>query len=599
MLSIIKQSATSVGWLRRLTRRIGQVTPFNTAAAIAFTMAAQVLVVLAFLLPLKVVLLVAGEGIPRFLRGIVTPENRDAAIILFAMLAVACYGGYHLCQRIAQRFITQGANRLVGRAEKLSVFHQQAQLTETGYTRYVEGLASSALILVWLGLGLWLNAPIFTALLCIVVVEYLLLAVLTNRSRDGLKTLRRIVESGPTSTAQVLGSINFLVVFLLLIIQFLNAGDPANGGPVQSEWASSPIIAILSIILMRQILQRGVSVVGVMEYMARQRLRLMPLFFPSTKYLPTTEKADAFLDTLAPDVRERWLTACLADFTDEPVELRDCRCRDASINGLIYLEIRDRRGLWFGKYFSKANALKAAHETELLSRHPDDLPLSLAYRGRSTVEGHDLLLFNGTTMEPMPKDNWSNRALELLFESWMFVPDKALIEAYLRTHSLLPERLDEKRLTLLRISIENEAERQSLADFEAAWPSIRERVETLPLVIHNPQMTVADSWVVGEQGEPICLSWANWRLEAIGCDPYILKFDTADLTSALADLTRRRALDHTVTAGDLQLVARLVLLERALFRNNPRQAVETLTALIDGWAALPRANGIEPAVAGG
>ena len=586
MIGLIKNSLSSVSWLRKLTRRILAVTPLNTVVSVLVTMAAQVFLVLAFLLPLKVVLLVAGEGIPRFLQGFVNQENRDAAIIFFATLAIACYGGYHLCQSIAQRNIRKGTSRLVGQAEKLSIFDEQAQLTETGYTRFVEGVASTALLIIWLSIGLWLNTAIFGALSLIFVVEYLLLALLVNRPRGSPEKLRYTVETGPTKTARLLASINFLIVFLLLIVQFLSARESAIGAQAREDWASSPIVAILSIILIRQVLQRAVSVVGVMEYMARQRLRLMPLFFPSTKYLPTTPKTDAFLDTLLPEVRDSWLADCLGDLTDEPVGLRDCRCRDALINGVIYLDILDRSGRWFGKYFSQGNALKAAHEAELLSRHPDDLPLSLAYRGKSTIEGHHLLLFEGAEMSPMPREDWPARALSLLFEAWTFEPDRELIKAYLRTHSLLPERLDEKRLALLEIAIEDNKEAQSLAEFQTAWIAIHQHVQQLPLVVHNPQMTVADSWAIGEQGEPICLHWSNWRLEAVGCDPYILKFDAGALTDALAEMKCHRPMGQAVTAGDLQLVARLVLLEKALLRNNPRQAVETLVALVDGWSTL-------------
>ena len=596
MIRIIKNSLSSVSWLRKLTRRILAVTPLNTVAAVFITMAAQVFIVLAFLLPLKVVLLVAGEGIPRFLQGFVNQENRDAAIIFFAALAVACYGGYHLCQRIARKYIAQGTVRLVGQAQKLSVFDQQGQLAETGYTRFVEGVAFIALFLVWLGLGLWLNTKIFTALLLISLIEYLLLAFAMDRPFDVVKALRRVAENGATKTATLFASINFLVVFLLLIVQFLDAGDVAGGDQARSGWASSPIVPILSIILMRQILQRAVSVIGVMEYMARNRLRLMPLFFPSAKYLPTTQKSDAFLDTLLPEVRDRWLTNVLSDIENREIVITEVRCRDSSTNGVIYLELLEQGRRWFGKYFSQANALKAAHESELRARHPRDMPLSLEYLGKSTIAGHHLLMFEGTEMTAMPKEDWPACALDLLFDTWAFVPDADLVEAYLRTHTLLPERLDQKRFGLLQIAVQDKTEERALALFQEAWTEIRQRIERLPLAVQNPQMTVADNWVVNRQGEPVCLHWSNWRLEAIGCDPHILKFDQPVLDNALATLSGSRGLDDDVTTGDLQLAARLSLLERALQRNNLRQAMDALVALVDGWPLQADAERIRPAV---
>lgn len=95
-------------------------------------------------------------------------------------------------------------------------------------------------------------------------------------------------------------------------------------------------------------------------------------------------------------------------------------------------------------------------------------------------------------------------------------------------------------------------------------------------------MTIADSWVVGQQGEPVCLHWSDWRLEAIGCDPRILRFDESSLAHALEALCRRRSLEVSVRVEDLQLVARPVVLERALHSNNLRQGLDTVVALVDG-----------------
>lgn len=101
------------------------------------------------------------------------------------------------------------------------------------------------------------------------------------------------------------------------------------------------------------------------------------------------------------------------------------------------------------------------------------MPLSLAYRGKSTVAGNHLLIFEGIDAVAMPRDDWPACALEFLFEAWSFVPDRDLVEAYLRTHSLLPERLDEKRFALLQIAVQDDAEEQALADLQHAWAGIR------------------------------------------------------------------------------------------------------------------------------
>ncbi|WP_162622808.1 hypothetical protein [Salinisphaera orenii] len=583
MVDVIKATLGNLAWLHTLGLKMVRLTPGPVTGAVIFTMAAQVLIVLAFLLPLKVVLLVAGDGVPGFLAAFVTKENKDQYVLLFAVAALGCYAGYHLSQKITQYFISKGAGELLNRAKKLHLFDRQEEVGQQGYTRFVEAVSSVALIVIWMAAGVWVNPVIFYALLLFVVVGYLMVAMVLQMESRFKPALEKTFVTNPAAGAGIFSSVNFLLVFILLILQFLGSDELGAVGDLLGGDSLSPIIAIVTIILMRQILQRGTALVGNLGYLARNRLRLMPLFFPSIKYLPVTDNKDDFIDSLLPERRDSWLGDCLGDIAGEAVRVERSRWLDAAGPGLVHLDINTSGGGWFAKYYSHRQQLKAAHEEQLFAWHPDDIPGTLRYRGESFLENNRLLVFEGVPMEAMPDKQWQARAFDLLFDIWTVTLGGDLVEAYLRTHSLLPERLNEKPIDQLRAAVEGAEEEKALDVFQSEWPAVRARAEELPLVLRNPAATAVGSWVLGPEEEPICLYWNNWSIEPIGCDPLLLKFDEGVIEEALEGLRARTGLDGSVGTNDLQLVARLVLLETALHQNNLRQGVEVLNKLVEGW----------------
>ncbi|MDZ7808850.1 MAG: hypothetical protein U5L11_00305 [Arhodomonas sp.] len=120
-------------------------------------------------------------------------------------------------------------------------------------------------------------------------------------------------------------------------------------------------------------------------------------------------------------------------------------------------------------------------------------------------------------MEPLKAQNWKRMAAERLLATWSVVPDGELVDAYRRTHSTLPERLDAEEFRHMEVAVETDAEEAVLTTFESDWPGIREHIMGLPLVVRNPAMTGLGNWVRAPDGTPYCLNWNNWRHRAHRC----------------------------------------------------------------------------------
>lgn len=574
MLNLFRITVDELNWLRSLGRKLRRLTTWQVIVGILLTMASQLFVFMAFMLPLKVILLVASKGVPWYIAPFATAETKDRFVIILGTTAIASYGIYHLCNWAVKQTVASGARRVLAKAQKLHLFNNQEEVAEQGYQRFVSCVGSGVIAVLGFGAGVAFNPAVFGPLIGVIVLEYLLVAGLLRLDSGVSRKLAAAFEGNLSTSVGVLSSLNFLIAFALLLVQFLQAEQ------------LSVIIAILSILLVRQVLQRCTTCVQNLAYLSKNRLRLTTLFYTSVQYLPPSDKHhDAFLESLRPRTRNRWLTTGLAEVLGTGVAGLESRWIDSGSPGVAHLAVTAAEGRWFVKYYSHRHSLRAAHEAQLFTSHPDDLPGAPRFLGEGFVGGNRLLVFEVSAMQPLEPERWKLMAVERLLAVWSLAPDPELVSAYRRTHSTLVERLDAGDVGHVEVAAETEAEQAVLATFRAQWPAIRDTVASLPLVIRNPALTGLPNWVGDAEDAPYCLSWNNWSIEPVGCEPLLLKVNEEKLAEVLEEWHAADAFERSITAADLRLVARLAVLEQALRKKNLRHALDTLVALVEEWQA--------------
>ncbi|WP_440998166.1 hypothetical protein [Arhodomonas sp. SL1] len=567
-------------WLGTLGRRLLRLTPGPVLAAIAAFMGAQLLLLAAFLLPLKVILLVAADGVPWYFAAFVSAEDKDRFVLLLAGGAIASYGAYQLCNALIGRWLRRGARRMIDHTGKLHVFDNQDELALQGYRRFVQVAGSAALIVLGVLAGGYLNPLAFGVLIALVVVQYFGLGMVFAGRGALARRLCASVAANPAVGTGVLSSLNFLLVFAALLGQFLNNAR------------LSPVVAIVTIILTRQLLQRGVSGIQDIIYLARNRQRLMTLFFPRVQHVPGPARAHgaAFVRSLSPAFRDGWLGEALVQVTDGQLSAPriHSRWRDSGMPGLAYFDVDAANGRWFVKYYDRRHAVRAAHEVELFAAHPQGVPAAPKWVGDVFVDGGRLLVFEGVPEQPWEPESWRIAVFERILELWSLPPDPELVQRYQRSHPLLVDRLGTLGFASLDIAAEGTEERTVLERFHGMWPVLSAHVHSLPVVIHNPAATVPGHWVEGSGGAAACLSWQRWSIDTVGCEPLLLRLSRDALSRLVARAPVGASSQAEVTVAELRLVARLTLLEQALRRNNLRQGLDLVSRVLADWdAATP------------
>lgn len=578
-MNLFSITIDQLNWLRSLWRKVWRLTPWQVTGGIMGFMASQLFLLMAFLLPLKVVLLVAQDGVPWYLASVVSIETKDRFVILLASGAIASYGIYHLCNWVVNRTVANGADRVLEKAQKLYLFNKQEELAREGYLRLVRAVASCVLVVLGFAVGILMNATVFGTLVVVIVAEVLVLAYLLRLDTDLSRWLVNAFEKRLSVAVGVLSSLNFLVAFALLLVQFLDTEQ------------LSVIIAILSIILCRQVLLRCAACVQDLSYLGKHRQRLTTIFYTSIQYLPVPDtQQNAFLARLRPQNRNRWLRNTLQEIMGRELSAVTSRWMDSGTSGVAWLDVTEtshgetRHGeRYFVKYYGHRHTVRAAHESHLFSSHPDDVPGAPIFLGEGFVEGSRLMVFKGFDMCALKPRKWRALSPRVLVMCWSFNPDPEFVSAYRRTHSIILDRLDLKRFRQMEVAVETTEDELVLQDFCSLWPEIYKLVEGMPLVLRNPALARIQGWVSDECGRPCCLNWNSWSIEPIGCEPALLRMKTRTLEHHLPRWTEGTPFEQDISVAGIYLVAKLFALEESLTKKNLRCGLEIVSELVEDW----------------
>ena len=141
MRAIISSPYQALAWFFSLGIKFFRVAPVLTGSSIALTIASQLLFLVAFLLPLKVVLLLGSEKIPSYFPAFMASFGRERLIILLSAASVLFYFSYLICDGLVARFSQQGAEKLVQRSRKIAIFERQDDIASKGYLRFSQAFA--------------------------------------------------------------------------------------------------------------------------------------------------------------------------------------------------------------------------------------------------------------------------------------------------------------------------------------------------------------------------------------------------------------------------------------------------------------------------
>ena len=576
---LVAQSRSFLGWLVSVYRKILRTAPLEILAVVVLTIVSQVSRLAAFFLPLKIVILIGSSGIPRYFPGSLQALERESLVAVLGLATVAAYLLHLLCERLVTRYVERSADKLIARGNKLVLVANQNDVGRLAYRRLAEMLAA----LVFAGLATGLIAYIHPAIAIFICVWTLGAALFVLVAGRTSARFRVWIEENGGPFASNLASTGFLAATAVIILEFIVGAS------------FHVLLAIVSLMMSREILQKLSRVVGNALALYPQRPLINALFYSGHTWsvAETPSRKDGW-EWVTRDRPEQWLPALIAEGTGEAVRHAEMtRWHQTGLADELVMDVRaetlsgEVRTFLF-KLFTPRRAVWAASEVTLLggdSAHRLPAPDLLA-SGR--MEGFDWLLYAPLEGKPVVGAEKTRVMVQMRAACLAYAPPKELAVRYARSHQLLGKRLLAARVERLK-AVCAPQHAASLDRFAEGLGALSAFVSALPVAVHNPDL-IGDPCVIGAGGEPVLAHWFRWTLEPVGGGWPANAKDLAALNTALDAAKASRPELASVTPDAARLSAQLFAFDKFLVAQRYHSAIAMLPDILK---SAERAGAIE------
>lgn len=531
-----------------------------------FTLASQFLLLIAFLLPLKVMVLLGASTIPSQFPDYFRSFEREWLIIAISAVAFFCYM-FHVTLEFLLRLLSRrGARLLLAHSRKIDLFENQVKLATLAYSKYVRGLAAATFIIVSFSLLFYLYPPLFLIVTLYILVAFFVVVAICGYSERAQKVLLAKLGGGMNALA----SVGFMLAFFCMVADFLSGDHP-------SVW-----IAVISLLLIRQGLQRMVGMIQDAASLRAQRRQIGALFFHSQPLITESRFQDLLEhSSLDESGRHAWVSRVLHDVGRGAPTGLDVVWHQIGVAGIYAFDVTcsdERSGQqhrYLLKLFSEDVSALAAQELTLLSAS-FELP-SLRFINACSVGGLRCHVFECQGEIKVIRRQVGLAVLAVVTRLMAIDPPKDLLQRFMRSRHSLEKRLDARQIEGLGVAASLPEQAEYLRRFLQAFDQVRDRLSALPRQITSLDMT-SETLLVNDSGEFLLSHWPNWRIEPLGAGWPVDERDK--LADALATAKALRPDLAGVTLSAVMLASLMYAFERFCNQRNYASALALLADVL-------------------
>ncbi|MDT0500566.1 MULTISPECIES: hypothetical protein [unclassified Halomonas] len=511
-MSVLRLFYDYARWSGSIYRKLFSIVPWRTAGVAIFSLFSQFTLMLAFFLPLKVIILIGSTGIPKYFPPSWASLDRNSLVIMLSVSAVAFYLLHLVAERGVDIFADSGARTLVARSRKMTLFAGQEEFAKSVYQRMSRILAAGC-FLVLVALFFMLFYPYLFFVLTAYLSLSLLLVSLTAELSDWVN---RLLVEQTKLFIQTASGIGFLCLFVFMVADFV-------------LWQGAEfMVAIISLLLTRQLLQKlvGALVDGVSLY--QKRLKINALFFHghALSHTAPVDSGSSVWRFLGPDIQQQKVTRFLveegrdtsnfaiASMTWQDQDQRGVLCFRVEVEQQVPQKKKSREHYLLKIYDSGKQGL-ARREKELLQSELAPAPPCLEVFALGDVLGYAAIAYRLEGAREVSSKESSEARLEFIAKCWSSRPSASTLDRYTRSHPVLAARLSEQSLERLEVIAQNGTGLADVLRLREAFQRIKGILDGLPRCLVNKSIS-RHALLRTRGGDVVGSDWANWALEPVG-----------------------------------------------------------------------------------
>lgn len=481
------------------------VTPTSTLIVQAASLSAQILLVLTFFLPIKILILLGSDAIPHYYPAYFRALEKSHLIMGLSALALACYFLYLISELAVSFFSKKGAKKLLAQSAKLTLFEKQQLLATQAYEKFTRALSAGTFAAITFLVLSYIYPSLLIVSILYIATMLLLITTLHNRST----TVRRLLSVHYRVILNVLASVGFLMTFLFMIADFLFMTPPKI------------FAALIALLLIRQGMSRVAVLLQNLTSLRSQYRQINALFFHGQQLVTnTTNHTIQTKRLLDEEQRCIWIQEAMNCITPKKSNLRNTSWHQIGRSNIYSFEARFEsdddpceKNYLFKLFDSNSFSLAEQERTLLTCVYGIPAPIFLGETKVENLTCHVFQLEN--YRKAMPKE-FGTGTTSINSALLAIEPSEALKKRFSRSHLFLEQRLSDELLTSLSI-VATPQQSITLTLFSEKYDILKQVLSQLPRQIISLN-TTPDTLLISDTGDTCLSHWAGWKMEPVGAN---------------------------------------------------------------------------------
>lgn len=576
-MSLINASLTFFVWFYKVFKTFLKVRPGLSTSVVIIAVIAKVTRMVAFLLPLKVIILAGSDGVPRYFRFFIDPDEKMGWIVALSIISVVAYLVTVFLESIDRQLCEKGAKAILNYANLMAVMSNQSDASFkvfSGFTDLAANIAFTVAGIVLVVMFLPQVALVFVGLsISLFLLTAILLHGVTTPSGNFLpqNSVQVWIFGKVNQYVSILTSTVFLASFLAILYPYLSGEGP------------NIIISLVCFIVLRQVISAVSSAINQAVKQSKNKLNVNSLVFRRFQVQKKTKSIlKIFEEKYRKSKRDRTITDRLGSQGVLKTYWEDSS--SPGIRRFMFVSDKsdDSRVIHWQVHFPKYHHLLEREEF-LFNYIPRSCLKAPERELEFTLGKFRNQIMNMGKCIPVTSAEFNAMADDLMDHYYCVPISSALVRAYQLTHPLLHQQLKKSDLMNLKVALDTPEEVGVITRFRRFLPDICKQIKLLPLVLSNPGISARHTyWVDESKTEVIVEMWRKWSLIPIGANLDNDK-QVDKLITKLPSLQRQREdlQPAIVTKSNVWLAALMMQLVSSINTNQFKKALSIMSQMLE------------------
>ncbi len=525
---------TILFWIYNLSKQIFLLIKKNICLSTIASLISDISILIAFLLPLKIILLMGSthtlSSLPFFAKSL----SKESFILILSVISILFYLIHLSGQYIVSKNIKQGVDVLSNQKNKPILFNNQNTIYSLVIERITRILSSLIFILLSYILLDIIYPEIFIFLIFYIFIIWIFFYIIYSLNIKYYFKLTKNINN----TIKIIGGIGFLLTFVFIIIDHLyfNAKN-------------SLILMIIAFMITKQVTNNYARIIIDIASIYRYKDKIDMLFFNLHPSKITIDDNEIFWNLCKKENRTEWVSNTLRKYIDiEKKDIVNIDWYPLEITNIVAFEVTIesiKKDRYIIKLFNQKRELMSNNEADILlsSTTIPALPLIAI----TTVENYSCHIFKVEDREMILLSEVNDIEMILREDLLNIELSGDLLDIYRKKHIYIWDKLNKEFINRLKI-IANKNNEIYIEYFEDKLPIIENILKKLPLRLVN-DFSKSANILYNYSSKPVLLNWGNYAIEPLGAGwP-----NSKEYIEKLEIIIKNSKLEDTISINDIKL----------------------------------------------